>query len=493
MKIGIIGAGIGGLATAVRLASKGHNVEVFEVNAYAGGKLSEFSLPTEGGEIYRFDAGPSLFTMPMYVEELFQEAGVAIKEHFSYEKQDVVCAYFWDDGTCLTAWADMGKLTQEIESQLGVHESIAEKIFISAKKKYENAGSIFLENSLHKVKTWLTLKVAKSLVLMPTFDIFKTMNATHEKLTNNNPKLTQFLNRFATYNGSNPYRASGMLSVIPHFEHGIGCFYPNGGMYEITKAVYNLALLKGVTFHFNQKVNEIIVTEKKAVGIKTENGTEIKKFDRIVSNMDVYFTYKKLMPKEKYPEKTLNQERSTSGLIFYWGVKKQFPQLHLHNIFFSNDYKNEFECLDEGDMCNDPTVYINISSKLTLTDAPEGCENWFVLINTPFNNGQQDWDEMVAKTRQNVITKISKILNLDFQQLIEVEDVLTPLSIEAKTASFAGSLYGTSSNSMMSAFLRHPNFSSDIENLYFVGGSVHPGGGIPLALLSAKIVSDIFK
>jgi phytoene desaturase len=493
MKIGIIGAGIGGLATAVRLASKGHQVDVFEANAYAGGKLAEFELLTEGGAVYRFDAGPSLFTMPMYVEELFEAADVPMKPHFSYEKQAVVCTYFWEDGTRLTAWADMDKLTQEIENQLGVKKEVAEKVFKSAKTKYDNAGSIFLENSLHKARTWLTPKIAKSMVLMPTFDIFKTMNETHEKRTHNNPKLTQFLNRFATYNGSNPYRASGMLSVIPHFEHGIGCFYPKGGMYEITKAVYNLALKKGVKFHFNHTVNEIIVQNKKVVGLKTEQGKEPQNFDRIVSNMDVYFTYKKLLPQEKHPEKTLNQERSTSGLIFYWGVKKQFTQLHLHNIFFSNDYKNEFDCLDQGTMCNDPTVYINITSKLTAADAPEGCENWFVLINTPFNNGQQNWDDIVAETRKNVISKISKILKVDFQSLIEVEDVLTPLSIEAKTASFAGSLYGTSSNSMMSAFLRHPNFSADIKNLYFVGGSVHPGGGIPLALLSAKIVSDIFE
>jgi phytoene desaturase len=493
MKIGIIGAGIGGLATAVRLASEGHQVEVFETNAYAGGKLAEFSLCTEGGDTYRFDAGPSLFTMPQYVEDLFIKAGVAIEEHFSYEKQDVVCAYFWEDGTQLTAWADMDKLTQEIENQLNVKKEVAGKIFKSAQKKYDNAGSIFLENSLHKLKTWLTLKVAKSLVLMPTFDIFKTMNETHEKLTHNNSKLTQFLNRFATYNGSNPYQASGMLSVIPHFEHGIGCFYPNGGMYEITKSVYNLALMKDVKFHFNTAVDEIIVKDHKAVGLRVTKDEKIETFDRIVSNMDVYFTYKKLMPHEKHPEKTLNQERSTSGLIFYWGVKKTFSQLHLHNIFFSDDYKNEFDCLKKGDMCNDPTVYINISSKLTPTDAPEGCENWFVLINTPYNNGEQDWDEVVKRTRKNVIEKISRILKLDFQELIEVEDILTPLSIETKTASFAGSLYGTSSNSMMSAFLRHPNFSSTIKNLYFVGGSVHPGGGIPLALLSAKIVSEVFE
>ncbi|MFZ4544518.1 MAG: 1-hydroxycarotenoid 3,4-desaturase CrtD [Saprospiraceae bacterium] len=487
MKIGIIGAGIGGLAIAVRLASRGHEVTVFEANSYPGGKLSEFSLDANGNT-YRFDAGPSLFTMPHYIDELFEIAGE--KGAFIYDKQEIVCQYFWDDDTRLTAWADQQKLANEIEEQLGVSKDKVKNILESARIKYNTAGSIFLENSLHKLKTWLSFKVLKSLLLMPRFDIFKSMHATHQSLTGNHAKLTQLLDRFATYNGSNPYKASGMLSVIPHFEHGIGCFYPQGGMYEITKSVYELALRKGVEFHFNQKVEEIAVENGSVKGVKTAEGTRY--FDRIVSNMDVYFTYNRLLPREKKPEKTLAQERSTSGLIFYWGIKKSFPELHLHNIFFSDDYKNEFDTLNSGDICSDPTVYVNISSKLTPTDAPVGGENWFVLINAPFNKGQ-DWAEITQKTRANVLKKLSKVLKTDVKALIEVEDLLDPISIERKTASFAGSLYGTSSNSLMSAFARHPNFSSTIKNLYFVGGSVHPGGGIPLALLSAKIVDELME
>jgi phytoene desaturase len=320
-----------------------------------------------------------------------------------------------------------------------------------------------------------------------------------------------------------------MLSVIPHFEHGIGCFYPVGGMNRITQAVYNLGKTKGVQFHFNQLVKEIIVENGEVKGVKvfnqggndgvtrshpviaksaqnTEGGyfevnnqidaatkvADYLKFDRVVSNMDVYFTYKKLLPNEKHPERTLNQERSTSALIFYWGIKQSFPQLGLHNIFFSDNYKQEFDVLEKGDVGNDPTIYVNITSKLTPTDAPNNCENWFVLINVPHNEGQ-DWQAITERTRRIVIEKMSKALNVDFQKLIEVEAVLDPLSIEAKTASFGGALYGTSSNALMSAFMRHPNFSSSIEGLYFVGGSVHPGGGIPLALLSAKIVDENFK
>jgi phytoene desaturase len=525
MKIGIIGAGIAGLAAAARLASKGHEVHVFEANSYAGGKLSEFSLRVEGDDtrVYRFDAGPSLFTMPQYIEDLFKAADVPMTNYFAYDTMPDVCHYFWQDGTALTAWADPNKFAEEVHNKLNIKPLVVKKTLAAAKRKYDMTGVIFLENSLHKAKTWLTAKVLKSLILMPTFDIFKTMNATHERLAEGHPKFVQLLNRFATYNGSNPYRASGMLSVIPHFEHGIGCFYPVGGMNRITQAVYNLGKTKGVQFHFNTLVKEIIVDYGQVKGVKIvqndgqngrtnslaidayhdstsiagefihpKNDIRLIDFDRIVSNMDVYFTYKKLLPREKHPERTLNQERSTSALIFYWGVKKSFPQLGLHNIFFSDNYKEEFDVLDKGDVGNDPTIYVNITSKLTPTDAPKNCENWFILINVPHNEGQ-DWQTITKCTRQVVIDKMSRALNVDFQELIEVEDVLDPLSIEAKTASFGGALYGTSSNALMSAFMRHPNFSSSIDGLYFVGGSVHPGGGIPLALLSAKIVDENFS
>lgn len=490
MKIGIIGAGIAGLATATRLATRGHEVHVFEANSYPGGKLSEFILTSQTApyRTYRFDAGPSLFTMPMYVEDLFNDAGVDISPYFAYQKLDVVCHYFWDDGTRMKAWADEDKFAQEVDNQLGVSGECLKKALTSAQKKYHLAGHIFLEKSLHKLDTWLKPKVLKALFLMPTFDIFKTMNETHESFSDNS-KFVQFLNRYATYNGSNPYKASGMLSIIPYFEHGIGAFYPHKGMSAITNAIYQLALKKGVQFHFNEKVKAINVEKKRVNGLYTEGG-EHHDCDLIVSNMDVYFTYKKLLQNEKAPEKTLNQERSTSALIFYWGIKKSFEELNLHNIFFSSDYKKEFDCLANGTVHDDPTVYINITSKFTPSDAPEDSENWFVMVNVPHNSGQ-DWDNLIKQTRENVITKVSKILNVNLKELIEVEDTLTPLSIESKTASYGGALYGTSSNSMMSAFLRHKNFSSDIKNLYFCGGSVHPGGGIPLCLLSGKIVSEL--
>jgi len=316
------------------------------------------------------------------------------------------------------------------------------------------------------------------------------MNSVNEN-SFRNPKIIQYFNRYATYNGSSPYLAPATLNVIPSLEHHLGAYFPDGGMYSITKALFNLCKDLGVQFHFNKKVSSIIVHKNKAVGVECDD----KKFDAeiVVSNMDVFKTYKNLLPKIKAPEKILNQEKSSSAIIFYWGIKKSFPELDLHNIFFSSNYKMEFDCLfNEKTIFNDPTIYINISSKYQESDAPANSENWFVMVNAP-NNSNQNWEDIIKETKKNCMIKINKILKTNIEELIEVEEILNPVLIEQRTSSIGGSLYGNASNNKFAAFFRHKNFSSQINNLYFCGGSVHPGGGIPLCVLSGKIVSDIIK
>lgn len=482
MKTGIIGAGIAGLATAVRLAIRGESVTVFEKNNHTGGKLSAFQL----GD-YRFDRGPSLFTMPQYIDELFRLAGRNPKDYFQYQRLPNICNYFWEDGTRLQASADQEQFAREVEKVLGVP---AQKVLDSLKdsaSKYELTGSIFLEKSLHRWKTWWDKGVIKALLKIPQFDLFTTMNKVNHRMVNN-AKMTQLLNRYATYNGSNPYKAPGLLTIIPHLEYHIGAFYPQGGMIAITKAVTQLAKDLGVTFEMNSNVEKILLEENVIRGLQADGKNY--EFDQVISNMDVFFTYEKLLPKKWHPKVFLNQEKSTSALIFYWGIRHQFEELDLHNIFFSEDYEQEFALLQGGKVSDDPTVYVNISSKYSPEDAPSESENWFTMINVPYNQGQ-NWDEIIERSRQNIINKLSRILNCDLRSKIEVEEVLQPLTIESLTGSHLGALYGTSSNNKMAAFLRHPNFSTKIKNLYFCGGSAHPGGGIPLCLQSAKIVEDL--
>jgi phytoene desaturase len=483
-KTAIVGAGVAGIAAAIRLAAKGHKVTVFEANDYPGGKLSAFTV-----DGYRFDAGPSLFTMPQYVDELFALCGELAPEHFKYAQMDTVCHYFWNDRTQLRAWANPADFAQEAERQLGVPAKQVHRFLQRSEKKYDLAGRTFLEKSLHRANTWLRWDVAKAMFQLPFYDMLGTMHGTHERHFQGNEKMVQLFDRFATYNGSNPYKASGMLTIIPHFEHNIGVFYPEGGMYAITQSLYELSLRQGVEYRFLTPVAEILTQQNRTSGIRTAQ-SETYPFDNVVSNMDVFYTYKKLLPHAHHPERILNQPKSTSALIFYWGIKRSFDQLGLHNIFFTDQYRQEFDLLEQGKVSSDPTVYVNITSKHTPSDVPApGHENWFVMVNAPCHQGQ-DWSQMIPEIRRNTLQKLSKALQTDIEPLIAAEAMLEPREIERRTSSHLGALYGYSSNTLMAAFLRHPNFSRRIKGLHFVGGSVHPGGGIPLCLLSAKVMAE---
>jgi phytoene desaturase len=482
-KVIVIGAGIAGIAAAIRQAVKGHEVTVYEANAYPGGKLSEF----RSGD-FRFDAGPSLFTMPHYVDELFTLAGKNPKEAFSYEKLETVCRYFYEDGTRINAWANRDKLADEIALKTKDPASAVHQFLDYSARIYAITHAIFLEKSLHRLRSFLNRETLKAVFRFPKIDPFRSMNAANTNFFKDD-KTIRFFNRYATYNGSSPYKAPATLNVIPHLEQHFGAYFPKGGMVAITQSLVTLAENLGVKFYYNAPVEEILVEDKKVKGIRL-NGENIPA-DRVISNMDIWFTYRQLLKNEVAPKRILSQERSSSALIFYWGIQAEFPELDLHNIFFSEDYKKEFAAIWEQQAVDiDPTIYINISAKYQTEDAPKGAENWFVMINVPANTGQ-NWDKLVAEARKNIIQKLSRMLNRDIAPLIVTEEILDPRSIEQKTASYQGSLYGTSSNNQFAAFLRHANFSSKIKELYFVGGSVHPGGGIPLALLSAKIVDDL--
>jgi len=460
-------------------------VSVYEANSYPGGKLTAFS---EKG--YRFDMGPSLFTMPQYVEELFRITGKPIENYFQYKQKEIVCNYFYEDGTRFTAFADEERFAEEASKTFEVEARSVKKYLEESKTKYDLTASLFLEKSLHQLSTYLSKDTLKAILRIGGLGINTTLsdyNAGHFK----DHRLVQFYNRFATYNGSSPYKTPGIMSMIPHLEQYFGTFFPKGGMHSISMSLYQLSKDLGVEFHFNTKVDLIEVESKSVTGIKI--GEQSIKADIVVTNSDVVPTYRTLLRHMKAPEKILQQPRSSSALIFYWGVKKEFSELDLHNIFFSNDYEVEFNHIfNKRDVYDDPTVYVNISSKDEKGDAPEGCENWFTMINVPGNTGQ-DWDEIIAKARQNIINKLNRLLKTDLKELIEFEAILDPRSIESRTQSYQGSLYGASSNNKYAAFLRHPNFKQGISNLYFCGGSVHPGGGIPLCLLSGKIVSDLVE
>jgi phytoene desaturase len=478
----VIGSGVAGLATAIRLANMGIKVSVFEKNAVPGGKIGEIS--SKG---YRFDTGPSLFTLPELVEELPGTAEHPLK----YTKLDTISRYFFSDGTVFTAPADPALFAKELSRATGEDPDRVSGYLAAAARLYDVSSPVFLFSAFHRLSRLFTKNNLGVLTGMMQFNPFRTMHGLNRKSFKSD-KTIQLFDRYATYNGSDPYRAPATLNMIAHLEHNLGAYFPEKGMRLIVDHLVLLAREKGVSFHFNTQVEEILLKEGRATGIRAM-GKEYPA-DLVVSGGDIFRTWSKLLPRNKSPRTVKKPRLSTSAMILYLGVKRVFEQLDLHNIFFSGDYAAEFKALSPKGQSipfEDPTVYVYNSSFLNKSDAPKDCSNLFVMINTPYNRGE-DWEKLAPVARKYMFQKL-RTHGIDLEPHIEFEQVATPADIEEMTLSTAGALYGNSSNSAMSAFNRHPNFSRKYKNLFFVGGSVHPGGGIPLCLASAKIVEQEVK
>ncbi len=484
-KIFVIGSGIGGLVSAIRLATAGNDVTIFEQSSGPGGKLNEFR---KGG--FRFDTGPSLFTLPRLVDELFAIAGRNREDFFQYIKLENVCKYHFADGITMNAWADPEKFAQEASNVLNEPEENILKYLKRVQDMYNMSSNLFIFSPFARFSTLKSAEAQKMAFRLHKLDMVLTMHQRNKK-SFTNAHLVQLFNRYGTYNGSNPYKAPATLNMIAHLEHNEGAYFPSNGMYSIVESLVKLAKENGVKFNFNSRVESVKLQKKKVKGIYVNR--EFMSCDRVVSDMDVDAFYKKLMPKKRVPWRVRFMEKSSSALIFYWGINRTFENLELHNIFFAENYKEEFDYLFKiKTLYFDPTVYVFISNKQTGKDAPIGMENWFVMINAPVDKGQYT-KEAVQQVKANIIRKLNNSLQINLEEHIMSETVATPTTIAENTSSVGGAIYGNSSNSRFSAFLRHPNRLKKYKGLHFVGGSVHPGGGIPLCIASANIVVNDIK
>ncbi len=496
----VVGGGLGGLAAAIRLAHVGRRVTLFERRAELGGKAGTNTLGP-----YRFDTGPSLLTMTHVFERLFSDVGRRLEDYVTFRPLETICNYFFDDGTRLFAYGDVERFAREIEEKTR-DDAAAVKAFLERTREIHDTGAaLFLERSLHEWSTYTRLDTLRSLLRFGRIDPFRSMDAAH-RAHFSDPRTVQLFNRYATYNGSSPYRVPATLDIIPYVEYVLGAFAVVGGITAIPRALARLAREMGVTVVTGAEVTRIVVDRGRRVrGVAWRSAddkeadasreSEFTPAETVVCNVDVTLAYRDLLDDEVAPmaRRYRRLEPSSSGLAFYWGISRSCPELDVNNVFFSPDYPAEFRALfDELCVPEDPTVYVNITSKVTPEDAPANGENWFVLVNAPRNEGQP-WDEIVPRVRDRVLQRVSRVLDRDIAPYIAVEDVMTPADIEARTGSNKGSLYGISSNGRTAAFLRHPNRSRRYRGLYFCGGSAHPGGGMPLAVLSGTIAASLIE
>ncbi len=473
----VIGAGLGGLSAAIRLAHRGFKVSVFEKNSTAGGKMQE--VISDNG--YRFDAGPTLITMPFVFEELFKSVGRNLNDYLALVPLESACKYFFSDGSSFTAYCDLNRLREEIARVFPSETENFERYFQYSKKIYDATAENFIYNPL----SFSRLLKSNPLDLLH-IDAFSTTHAANARFFKDS-RLVQFLDRFPTYVGSSPYLAPATLNVIPFVEIAFGGFYVKGGMIQLAKAYQRLAEEFGATFHFNQSVQAILTSNGKVSGVKLESGETIE-CDAIVSNDDAIHTYANLLGEKRIEEK---YEASCSGFVLCLGVGATHERLAHHNIFFASDYEKEFaEIFEQKMMPSEPTIYISISAKSDEGQAPEGKENWFVLINAPFLSPAYDWEKNQTAYRNLVVNRLKSLGFSSLDGQIEFERAITPMDLKMKFNSFRGSIYGISSNNRMSAFLR-PRNRGKVKGLYLASGSAHPGGGTPMVTLSGKFAAEL--
>lgn len=483
-QIAIIGSGLGGLTAAIRLAHQGFKVQLFEKNETLGGKMNQWI--TDG---FRFDTGPSLLTMPFVIDELFQFVGENRSDYLEFVPIDPICRYFWEDGRTLEATADTLRMISEIRKFSAADADRYEKFLAYTKRIYDITADVFLFTPIHEINKLVNWQTFLKLFRVPQIDPFRTVHQGVSRFFTH-PKLVQLFDRYATYNGSNPYQAPATLNIIPYVEYGLGCYYIQGGMYRLVDALKNLAEKFGVKIHRGVKVEKILHQHHRIQGIQVKG--ERVPADVVISNADVVVAFNELITGFPEKQEKLNRlEPSLSGVVFLWGIEGQPPQLAQHNIIFASDYELEFEQIfAEKKAPDDPTVYIAITSKLDLDHAPAESENWFVLINVPYLNENQNWDVEIVRLKKVILEKLNKI-GIDISDKIKLEKIITPQDFYDQYRSNRGSIYGISSNDRMTAFRRPANRSREIEGLYFTGGSTHPGGGVPLAMLSGKMCAEL--
>lgn len=487
----VVGAGLGGLSAAIHLALAGFAVRVFDQAPGPGGKASERRLGP-----FRFDTGPSLITLAEVWDELFAAAGKRREDYLTFTRLDPVAEYFWPDDR-LSAPGSPQDLARAFAAKGWAPANVTMEWFDHARALWELAGPLFLHRSLHDGRTWRSAQTWGTLAQAGRLDAGRSLKRVIERRFDD-PRVRQFFGRYATYNGSDPSRIPATFAMIPWVEFGLGAWAAPEGIHSIPRAMQRLATELGVQFQFSTAVTAIVHDRGRVRGLRLGDEAAPEPFDLVVTNVDVGPSYRLLEAGGPLPGGAQRRKRayaagepSTSGVVFLWGVDTSHPELGLHNVFFSPDHDAEFRNLFAGRLPDDPTAYVNITSKTTPTDAPPGQENWFVLVNAPHDPAPGTVGADLARLRRATLGRIEANLGRRVEPHIVQEAVLTPADIETATSSPGGSLYGLASHRALAAFDRHPNRAPGFRGLYFCGGSAHPGGGMPLAVLSGRIAADL--
>jgi phytoene desaturase len=473
----VIGGGVGGLAATIRLRAAGHGVTLLERRAEVGGKLAV--VERDG---FRFDAGPSLLTLPSVFAELFRVAGTSLSDVLSLRRLDPQLRHRWPDGSAFD--------TRDGPDATGAAIERFSRGEGDAYRAFEARGARIWEVSR---RTFLAGPMSGGLALvgrmrspldLPTIDPLRTLDAAARAVFRD-PRLVQWAGRYATYSGSSPLRAPATLACIASIEAREGVWYPTGGLGVLRGALADVAVASGADVVTGAEVGTIEVTGGTVRGVRTVTGVR-HQADVVVADVDAEHLYADLLPEPRAFRRAARAGRSASGFVVLAGVQGTTPGLTHHTVWFSAGGTAEHEQLAQGAFADDPTIYTCVSSVTDASQAPAGHENWFLLVNAPHGRavdrlGYQDLvlDRLAAR-------------GIDLRPRLLFTECLAPADLAERYRSPGGAIYGTASNGRRAAFLR-PGNRGPVRGLYLVGGSSHPGGGLPLVVMSARIVADLVR
>lgn len=474
-RVAVVGGGVGGLAAATRLAAAGHDVTLFERNELVGGKLASF---TRDG--YTFDIGPSLITLPHVFDELFRVAGTSLADQVDLIRLDPQFRYHWADGSELEVFDDPAHTAAAFET-FSDGAGVAWRAFDERGRRiWDVAERTFFAGPMSNPIA--LARRMRSPTDLTAIDPFRTLDRSARSFFDDD-RLVQWAGRYATYSGSSPFRAPATLACIPHIEARFGCWYARGGLGSLCAALERVAAHAGVVIETGRAVDRIASAAGRVSGVDLADGSH-HAADVVVANTDAEQLYSTLVDDPRSLRTVRRAKRSTSGFSLCVGVRGFTPGIRHHNVWFSADSTAEFDEIENGRLAADPTIYACVSSVTDTTQAPDGCENWFLLVNTP------PGIEIDVGSYGAAILERLAAHGVSLDGRIEFVESFTPTDIERRSGSRGGAIYGTSSDGVRAAFRRPPNRGS-VDGLYLVGGSSHPGGGLPLVTSSARIVADM--
>jgi len=483
-RVVVVGGGLDGLAAAIRCAVAGRPTTLIEARPNVGGKLN---IVRDQGFVW--DIGPSLLTMPWVLDDLLRVAGSSLAAELDVVSLPSACRYLWADGTRFDAMASLPALIQSIAAINSRDVGNFMRFMQYSQQLWDLSADQFLYTPMTGWQSLLDWRVLRDGWRL---DGLRTMDVAVRNFFES-PQLQQVMNRFATYNGSSPYRTPATFNLIAWAEFGLGAFYPRGGLYRIAEVLHATAQRVGVDIRTATAVTGIQHQQGRVSGVTTSDGETIAT-QRVISNVDPQVTLAKLLDGgARRAQRLAQRELSTSGFVVLWGLRQRYDQLDHHTICFSPDYRAEFADTDAGRLHDTPTIYLNHTVGYDLDHAPVGGQNIFALVNVPATRGSQiDWPNVAAQYADQLVSQLETRFGLaGFRQNIVVQHILTPHDLAQRYNAPGGSIYGLASNSTLSAFMRPPQRDPQIAGLYYCGGGTHPGGGIPLALLSGKHAAQL--